>query len=392
MMLFRKESFGGILFDTKTMGFSLTGPDDRPDYDRRVKTGPDHGRRDIISAPVAVYYELTGRCNLECRHCFTNSGGARGEGLPGDAVFSVLERLAEAGVMNLRFTGGEPTTRADWFDILKRSRNLGFAVSLQTNGVFSDPAATAEKLAALELDQITVSVDGVGPAHDALRGAGSFARVEKSLNAMAAAGIRPRINTILTKLNCDRLGEIFEFVSRYSDSINIFYMRVIGRGIKNTDIMIDFSLHHATSERVLKISKNYPGLRVFHSASGSPRPLKIPAGADIPEIVFPCGSTALSIAAGGTVWPHHYSIYQSASLALGRFPEDSVSSIWAGSKKLDAMRGWLKKLRERCLRCTEHETRCSGIDFEMELEAAYGRIEKNPCCVCPEKAPEPDFI
>lgn len=391
MILFRPERFGGVAFDTKTMGFSLVGPDECPHYDRLVPAGPENGRNDILSAPVAVYYEITRECNLECAHCFTGSGRGKKAGLGTAEVFALLDSFARAGVINVRFTGGEPTARSDWFEALSRARSLGFAVSLQTNGVFDEPDLTAGKLAGLGLDQITVSVDGVGDAHDALRGSGSFARVERSLAAMKDAGIRPRINTMLTRLNADRLGELFDFVSRYSDSINIFYMRPIGRGIRNSDIMIDFELHHATSENVAGISRSYPNLRVFHSASMAPGPLGVPRRAGVPDIIFPCGSSALSVAADGSFWPHHYSMYQSPALLLGRFPQDDVSSVWSGSEKLDRVREWLRRLHERCLRCPELGRRCSGVNFEMELDAAAGRVESNPFCVSDEKVPAPDF-
>ncbi len=57
--------------------------------------------------------ELTGLCNLKCKHCY-RGGSREGEhGLPTEEIKKALEPLLRAGIGYIMFTGGEPTLRRD---------------------------------------------------------------------------------------------------------------------------------------------------------------------------------------------------------------------------------------------------------------------------------------
>jgi len=390
MLIFREEKFGGILFDTYTMGYRFVegiSNEDAENVGRRIPLLASHGRSDIVSAPIQVYIELTKQCNLRCRHCFTNADDERSAGLSTAKWIGILDELSSIGVINARFTGGEPTIRGDWHEILSHSKKLGFAVSLQTNGVYDDASGTVKKIAELGLEQVTISLDGISATHDALRGAGSFEKLLKTMKLMKAAGVKLRFNTILTKDNAGEMPAIFDLVSEYGVAINLFYMRSIGKGADNFKISLDFEEHARSAETIRELWKKYPGIHVMHSGFFS---LKPPAhDAKFPVITYPYGNIAISIASDGTYWPHHYSIYQSESFKLGEYPKDRIIDIWTGSKKLDGFRKWLSLLLARCEKCFEHGGRCSGVNFEMEIEKLSGRAAANPFCVNAVLAPEP---
>ena len=66
--------------------------------------------------PVVIW-NLTRRCNLRCRHCYTTSRrhpvSGRAQPRPGDGV---LDDLAGFGIPALILSGGEPLSRFDFFD------------------------------------------------------------------------------------------------------------------------------------------------------------------------------------------------------------------------------------------------------------------------------------
>ena len=390
MIIFREEKFGGILFDTNTMSYCFTegiSDGDAAGIGRRIPLLSSHDRSDIVSAPIQVYIELTKQCNLGCRHCFTNAADDRSPGLSTEKWVGVLDEMSSIGVINARFTGGEPTLRGDWHEILSYSKKLGFAVSLQTNGVYDDARETVGKIAELGLEQVTVSLDGIGATHDALRGRGSFEKLLNTMKLMKEAGVKLRFNTILTKNNASEMPAIFDLVSEYGVAINLFYMRSLGKGADNFKISLDFEEHARSAEAIRELWKNYPGIHVSHSGFYPPKPMT--HNAKFPRITYPYGNVAISIASDGTYWPHHYSIYQGENFKLGEYPKDRILDIWTGSKKLDGFRKWLSLLLERCEKCFEHGGRCSGINFEMEIEKISGRVAANPFCVNPEPAAEP---
>lgn len=390
MLIYRQEKFGGILFNTETMGYKFVeklSAEENARIGRMIPTLVSNERTDIVSAPVQVYIELTQKCNLTCRHCFTGASGAASEGIPTQSWFEILDEMSSIGVINARFTGGEPTVRSDWHEILSYAKKLEFAVSLQTNGVYRDAAETVKKIAGLNIDQVTVSLDGIGRTHDELRGHGAFDKLMDSMKLMKAAGIKLRFNTILTKTNAAEMPRIFDIVSQYGVSINLFYMRSLGKGASNAAISLDFEEHARSAADIIELWKKYPTIHVSHSGFYVPKHAE--PGSKFPDISYPYGNIAISIASDGSYWPHHYSIYQGDNFKLGRYPFDRIIDIWSGSKKLDGFRKWLLSLRDRCEKCGEYRQRCSGVNFEMEIEKLSGRAAGNPFCINAEPAASP---
>ena len=60
-----------------------------------------------------VDLELTGLCNLKCRHCYRGGSRSGEYGLPVDVIKQSLDPLFRAGITSLTITGGEPTIRKD---------------------------------------------------------------------------------------------------------------------------------------------------------------------------------------------------------------------------------------------------------------------------------------
>ena len=136
-------------------------------------------------------------CNLACKHCFVTSG----PGIDRHAMMSradVRARVAEAlalGVKEIYFTGGEPFLNLEMDAILEETLTHAPATVL-TNGTLF----TARRIAFLrELSaraqfslELRVSLDGAdAAAHDAFRGAGTFARTLEGLCAVSDAGLLP---------------------------------------------------------------------------------------------------------------------------------------------------------------------------------------------------------
>jgi len=209
MIIFREEHFGGVLFDTDTLRYSLIEgrPATKPDRILLAQELPS--RRDILSAPVRIYFEITRRCNLSCTHCFVSSSPRAPEGMPTSRAIALLDHMHDMNVIELRITGGEPTTRDDWFQLLSHAQALGFIVSLNTNGVYAEGQRTIDQLLALNLAQVTISIDGIEGGHDQIRGPGTFAASMSSLRKLYAGGACVRVNTVLTRDNISRFRRFF---------------------------------------------------------------------------------------------------------------------------------------------------------------------------------------
>src|SRR5271157_3055661 len=84
------------------------------------------------SAPYRVDLAVTYRCNNDCAHCYNIRPRAVAE-ISTAEWQHLLDRLWEAGVPHIVFTGGEPTLRADLPELIAHAERNGQVTGLNTN-------------------------------------------------------------------------------------------------------------------------------------------------------------------------------------------------------------------------------------------------------------------
>ena len=79
-----------------------------------------------IPTPLALIAELTHRCPLHCVYCSNPLElQSRVLELSTEVWSRVLREAAEAGVLQVDFTGGEPLARADIVELIRTARAAG---------------------------------------------------------------------------------------------------------------------------------------------------------------------------------------------------------------------------------------------------------------------------
>lgn len=151
--------------------------------------------------PVFVVWELTLRCDQACRHCGSRAGAARREELSTEEALRVVGELADAGVREVGLIGGEAYLRDDWLEIARAITAHGMRCALVTGGRALD-ATKARALRDAGFYSVSVSVDGLGPTHDALRSVpGSFDAALQAIDAVRSAGVVATVNTQINRPN-----------------------------------------------------------------------------------------------------------------------------------------------------------------------------------------------
>ena len=173
--------------------------------------------REAIAAPrlEGLIWEATLACNLACGHCGNPVEGKAGDGawrhgqeLKTEEVKRIFREVAEdfpPGTVSVGITGGEATLRPDLCEVVAYMRDLGFRVSLTTNGFLTgkDPALL-DRLVASGVGLFTISVDGLRESHDRQRGIpGSFDLVVKTLERLRDVhpDVQVVVNTCATPYN-----------------------------------------------------------------------------------------------------------------------------------------------------------------------------------------------
>jgi MoaA/NifB/PqqE/SkfB family radical SAM enzyme/glycosyltransferase involved in cell wall biosynthesis len=137
---------------------------------------------------------VTHRCNAHCRHCFDDPQ-RQSIGIDQELSLERIRTLAKSvgRVGHLSLTGGEPLLRPDLAEIIAAYYAAGVrSFSVSTNGSYPEriQSLLAQLPAAAPYARVivTISVDGVGPLHDRLRGLpGLYDKVERSLRLLGAA-------------------------------------------------------------------------------------------------------------------------------------------------------------------------------------------------------------
>jgi len=168
----------------------------------------------VPGSPFLVVWDFTYKCNLRCKHCYAAAPYPRAskELNTRDAML-VVDKLADADVPILAFSGGEPLMRKDFFDIASYAADKGMYVGVATNGtLISEDVAARMRDAGVKFVQI--SLDGASAeTHDAFRGvSGAFEKTLEGIKNVVAAGddIFVDVSTTITRFNIEEVPKIIE--------------------------------------------------------------------------------------------------------------------------------------------------------------------------------------
>lgn len=81
-----------------------------------------------------LWLEITGKCQLQCVHCYAESSpsGSHGAMTLADWL-RVITQAKELGVAMVQFIGGEPTMHPDFFTLARHALSLGLEVEVYSN-------------------------------------------------------------------------------------------------------------------------------------------------------------------------------------------------------------------------------------------------------------------
>jgi cyclic pyranopterin phosphate synthase len=169
---------------------------------------------------------ITDRCNERCTYCMPQE---LQEWLPREEILTFEETLrlirvaTELGVSKVRITGGEPLTRRDVIDFIRRIPEIpGIrSIGLSTNGTLlareTAPGKTmASALRAAGVESVNISLDTLDRAvYSRITGRNFHEQVLRGIDAAITAGFEQiKLNTVLMRgRNEDQLIPLIEFAA-----------------------------------------------------------------------------------------------------------------------------------------------------------------------------------
>lgn len=152
--------------------------------------------RNILSAVL----ELTNGCSFDCLHCYLDKNNTIFQDY--DRVIWVLDELNKCGCYSILLTGGEPLIHPDFVKIYKYASEIGFKVSVYTNGYFlSDDIVDIFKKYPPSMLAITLYGFDKESYSAFTKVSDSFENVSNNLQQYSDLGIPIKTRTQLHKLN-----------------------------------------------------------------------------------------------------------------------------------------------------------------------------------------------
>lgn len=234
-MKIRRSAAGLHLFDRRS-GLNVLDENFKVNVSERDK------------APRYVSLALTNACELLCPYCYAPKRPAR---LTQDKVLQWAIELDENGCLGVGLGGGEPTAHPDFVSICRDiSRSTDMALTMTTHGHRFDPQLTTQLDG--HLNFIRVSVDGVGPTYERLRGRPfpELRRRLKEIGSIAPFGI----NTVINENTIGDLDAVAEFAMEIGASELLLLPQMPGGGLDR----IDATTARALADWIAKFNSELP--------------------------------------------------------------------------------------------------------------------------------------
>ncbi|HEC93061.1 MAG TPA: radical SAM protein, partial [Candidatus Atribacteria bacterium] len=184
----------------------------------------------LPSSPFVIVWDITTRCNLNCRHCYSRDRYEKE--LDTEEVLKIIDKLSMANVPFIIFSGGEPLLREDLFTILSYATSKGTYVGVATNGTLLDEDV-ARELKKSGVKMIQISIDSSFPEkHDHFRGKKNvFTKASSAIRISKKMGFLTVVSTTVNRMNYHEIKEIVLLSKNLgADWFIAFNFIPIGRG------------------------------------------------------------------------------------------------------------------------------------------------------------------
>src|ERR1700743_1037635 len=183
--------------------------------------------------PLAVLAEVTHRCPLQCPYCSNPVELDRaGTELTTEEWKKVLSELAEIGVLQIHFSGGEPTARKALVELVQHASDVGLYSNLITSAVL----LTREKLAALAeagLCHVQISFQGNEPlVADRVAGFKGHTKKLEVAKWTRELELPLTVNAVMHRQNLHQLSDIIQMaVDLDADRLELPHGQVSGAAL-----------------------------------------------------------------------------------------------------------------------------------------------------------------
>ena len=276
---------------------------------------------EYYSYPITLQFELTGACNLACKHCYNRSGDkdrVQYTRMTPEKWKDLAKQIVDdGGIFQCIISGGEPLLLGDnLFEIMDILHDDGTSFVVITNGMLLNKEK-AKRFAKYRYFWFQVSIDGsTAELHDEFRGVqGSWNNAVNGAMEISNNGIPLVIAHSVTPKTLPYLDDMVQLAhSVGAGSIMIGEILPSGRAIANDDIMLNHEQRNYLYGTIQELTRKYAGKikieRSMNITSSMERYTSQPNG-------------------GGIIRPNgDFRLDCMAPFTIGNVLEESIKSMW----------------------------------------------------------------
>jgi MoaA/NifB/PqqE/SkfB family radical SAM enzyme len=169
--------------------------------------------------PISGQFELTARCNLQCKMCYVCKPANDKEAIQRERTaaewIALAKKARDAGMLYLLLTGGEVFLRKDFMEIYSELARMGFNIEIYTNATMITPEI-AKELGRIPPSKIGVTIYGASPeTYEKVCGnANGFNLAMRGIDLLLSENITVWLKTTVIKGNLDDFDKITEYADK----------------------------------------------------------------------------------------------------------------------------------------------------------------------------------
>lgn len=240
-------------------------------YTQETKDIVDENTRDMMLEATqrqprlnGIQFELTGRCNERCIHCYLNNAKKDyGVDLPTEKVKSVIDEFAANQGLHVTLSGGEMLMHPDIMDIIKYCREKDLMITLLSNMIaLKDEHIPIIKEA--NVSAVQISLYSMDPEiHDYITTIkGSFARTKRAIEKLVAADIPVMISCPVMKANRKGYKDVLKYAQSLKCKANTDFI-MMAQSDLNTDNLANRLSLEETELLLRDIMENDPDYKAY---------------------------------------------------------------------------------------------------------------------------------
>lgn len=319
--------------------------------------------------PYIATFELTPACNFRCIHCYLGVHREIKTQLTYEQIISMIDKLKNAGVLQLALTGGECILRPDFADIYEYAKLSGFIVT-----VFSNLSVLPDKVVSVfkKYPPFSVEVSLYGASDDTyetVTGRRAFNDVLKNINKLHEMGINLSVKAPLIIQNHKDREKMEDIAKKVGTNLRIGFAMspTIDCELYPTTFAIDIK------DRFLHEINNIVGTETgFNEADiENPWPHIISEGKFAPQFICNPGVSDVFITYEGKVCP--CVAYRSKGISL---IENDFEDIWNSFRNLKNIPALPNN---KCIKCESRYLCNICVAEQDEVHGDMCYIPKDVC-------------